>query len=184
MDIKELIKTLRDMLPEKVDYADLVCAEGIGHHGYTYVYEDPEPYFIEEAINALEKLSAENKQLRTNLIMQTALAQNGQSAIETNRQLTKWLNAAVEDIKKAIDSDDICSFCKHNVFCQGEKCDQYIEGEGMENTKTGTYTDEKWTCMDFNYGTCPKLANTLCNGCFENNMDGFEWKGCVSNEQI
>ena len=56
METRELVKTLRDMLPEKVDYADLVCAEGIGHHGYTYVYEDPEPYFIEEAANKLEQL--------------------------------------------------------------------------------------------------------------------------------
>lgn len=39
------------------------------------------------AIIFLRKLLAENQQLRNDLIMQTALAQNGQSAIETNRRL-------------------------------------------------------------------------------------------------
>ena len=55
MDTRELITELRNMLPPKVDYADLVCAEG-GFRGYTYVWEDPEPYFIEAAANKLETL--------------------------------------------------------------------------------------------------------------------------------
>ena len=55
MDTRKLVKELRNMLPQKVDYADLVCAEG-GHHGYLYVWEDPEPYFIEAAANKLEEL--------------------------------------------------------------------------------------------------------------------------------
>lgn len=55
METRELVKQLRDMLPPKVDYADLVCAEG-GFRGHTYVWEDPEPYFIEEAANKLEQL--------------------------------------------------------------------------------------------------------------------------------
>ena len=55
MDTRELIKTLRNMLPEKVDYADLVCAEGFAY-GNEFVYEDPESYFIEEAANKLEQL--------------------------------------------------------------------------------------------------------------------------------
>lgn len=177
METRELVKTLRDMLPEKIDLADLVCTEGIGHYGYTYVWEDPEPYFIEEAANMLEKLFTENQQLRNDLIMQTALAQNGQSAIETNKQLAKRLNAAINDIKKAIDSDDVCSFCKYDTPCQGEKCNQYIEGRGMTIEKNGQYIDEKWTCMDFNYGTCPKLEYSSCNGCFENDMKGFKWRG-------
>lgn len=92
MDIKELVQHLRDMLPEKVDYADLVGAEGFAR-GCMYVWEDPESYFIEEAADTLEKLSAENKQLRTDLIMQTALAQNGQSAIETNKKLVQQIAA-------------------------------------------------------------------------------------------
>lgn len=137
---------------------------------------------LEQAANTLEKLSAENKQLRHDLIMQTALAQNGQSAIETNKQLIKQLNTAIEDIKKAVDDEILCNFCKYDAPCQGEKCDKYIDGKGMTFEKTGQYIDEKWTCMDFEYGTCPKLEDTPCNGCFDNKMNGFEWKGCVSDE--
>lgn len=55
MDTRELIKELRNMLPPKVDYADLVCA-GCGFRGYAHVWEDPEPYFIEAAANRLEEL--------------------------------------------------------------------------------------------------------------------------------
>lgn len=54
MEVRELVKHLRDMLPPKVDYADLVGAEGFAR-GYMYVWEDPEPYFIEEAANKLEQ---------------------------------------------------------------------------------------------------------------------------------
>lgn len=153
MDINELIKDLR----------------------YPCIHENCIP--SQQAANALERLLAENKQLRNELIIQTALAQNGQSAIETNRQLTKRLNAAIEDIKKAVDDEILCSFCKHDAPCQGEKCDKYIESTGMEFAETGQYIDEKWTCMDFEYGACPKLEDTPCNGCFDNNMSGFEWRG-------
>jgi hypothetical protein len=156
-----------------------------GIRDYTKRYDMPfERYLmLTEVADRLEQLSAENKQLRNDLIMQTALAQNGQSAIETNKQLRQQLvalkaerDAAVEDLKRAIDSDDVCTFCKHDVFCQGDKCDKYIEGKGATNDK-GELVDWDWTCMDFNYGTCPKLENTPCDGCFENDMSGFEWRG-------
>lgn len=161
--------------------------EDLYQHHKDYGQGTPQNFFevcldCKEAAYVIGKLLSENKKLRNDLIMQTALAQNGQSAIDTNKRLSKKLNAAIEDIKTAIDSDDVCSFCKHDVFCQGEKCDKYIEGRGMTFEKTGQYIDEKWTCMDFEYGTCPKLEDTPCNGCFDNDMSGFEWKGCVSDE--
>lgn len=138
---------------------------------------------VNEAADTIEKLSSENKQLRNDLIMQTVLAQNGQSAIETNRQLVQQIvalkaerNAAIEDIKKAIDGELICNFCKHDYECQGEGCDKYTEGVGATD-ENGNYHDWKWTCMDFDYGTCPKLEDTPCNECFENNLRGFEWRG-------
>ena len=182
MEIKELVKTLRDMLPPKVDYADLVCAEG-GHHGHTYVWEDPEPYFIEQAANTLEKLFEENKQFHNDLIMQTALAQNGQSAIETNKQLRQQLivlkaerDAAIEDLQRALWDDEICPYCKHNHHCEDIHCDEYIEGRGMTD-ENGKYFDWKWSCMDFNWGTCAKLENTPCHGC--NLINNFEWRGVI-----
>ena len=56
MDYKELIENLKNMLPEKILYSDLICAEGAYAHSGPLVYEDPEPYFIEQAITAITEL--------------------------------------------------------------------------------------------------------------------------------
>lgn len=53
---KELIEALKSMLPEKVLYGDLIGAEGVYAHSGPLVYEDPEPYFIEQAITAITEL--------------------------------------------------------------------------------------------------------------------------------
>ena len=107
--------------------------------------------------------------------MQRALAQNGQSAIETNKQLAKRISVLLKEIRElAIKSEDVCKYCKHYQPCDGKKCKDYIEGKGAWDDKH-YYYDWVWSCQDFNYGECPKLENTPCNGCnFENN---FEWKG-------
>ena len=57
MELSDLIKGLEGMLPEKVPYGDLIGAEGLYAHSGPLVYEDPEPYFIEQAIAELKKLS-------------------------------------------------------------------------------------------------------------------------------
>lgn len=180
MDIEELIETLTEMLPEKTDYAELVGAEN-WPEGYMYVYSDPESYIIDEAVTQLKRLLAENKQLRANLVLQTALAQNGQSAIDTNKQLTRQINtlqierdAAIKDLKKVLWDDDVCEYCKYHHKCQGKECEFYIEGIGMSNEEN-EYFDWKWSCKDFKWGTCEKLENTPCNGC--NSQNHFEWRG-------
>ena len=150
MDINELIKNLR----------------------YPCIHENC--ILSYQAADALEKLLAENKQLHNELTMQTALAQNGQSAIETNKQLTKRLNAAIEDIKNVLWDDEICPYCKHYYHCNDTHCDEYIEGVGMTDEK-GDYYDWKWSCRDFDWGTCTKLENTPCNGC--DLINHFEWRG-------
>ena len=145
---------------------------------------------VNEAADTLERLLSENKQLRNNLIMQTALAQNEQGAIETNKQLVQQIvvlkaerDSAIEDIKNAIDAELICDFCKHKIECKGEECEKYMEGRGCWDDKR-CHHDWVWTCMDFDFGTCDMLEDSPCNGCFDNDMRGFEWKGCVGNEQI
>ena len=72
------------------------------------------------------------------------------------------------------DSDDICAYCKNRIECKNEQCKKYSSGVGDVD---GNYPDWKWTCMDFDYGTCFLLADTPCNGCFENDCSGFEWRG-------
>lgn len=133
-----------------------------------------------EAANAIEGLYQENKKLHNDLIMQQALAQNGQSAIETNKLINKKLQIAMNDIKTlASQTGDICSYCKHYQPCEKEQCIHYIEGVGATDEK-GKYLDWKWTCMDWNYGTCNKLENTPCNGCMDNDDNGFEWKSDIN----
>ena len=142
---------------------------------------------LKEYKSNIEKLTAENQQLRNELIIQTALAQNGQSAIETNKQLVQQIvalkaerDAAVEDLKKALWDDEICSYCKHNYHCGDTECDEYIEGVGMTDEK-GTYYDWKWSCRDFDWGTCAKLEDTPCNQC--DLINHFEWRGVNKNDE-
>ena len=52
------IELLKNMLPEKVSYANLIGASSC--YGDKYVYEEPEPYALELAISALEKTSDKN----------------------------------------------------------------------------------------------------------------------------
>ena len=85
-------------------------------------------------------------------------------------------DAAVEDMTAVLkrDSDDICAYCKNRIKCEGQQCEKYSSGVGDVD---GNYPDWKWTCMDFDYGTCSLLADTPCNGCFEDDCKGFEWRG-------
>ena len=125
----------------------------------------------------LEQLLAENKKLRNDLIMKTALAQNRQNIIENDKQLAKRFESLLKDFKEfMLDSKDVCKYCKHNQSCYGNKCELYIEGREAWGHK-GCKHDWEWSCMDFTYGECPKLENTPCNGCIKNKMRGFEWRG-------
>lgn len=94
---------------------------------------------------------------------------------DENRQFTEKFSALSKDFYEIIiKSEDVCKYCKHHQPCEGKNCKDYIEGKGAWDDKH-CYYDWVWSCQDFNYGECPKLENTPCNGCnFENN---FEWKG-------
>lgn len=52
---EEAIKTMVSLLPPKVDYAELVCAEGFAH-GFHYVWECPEHYAMDEAAKLIREL--------------------------------------------------------------------------------------------------------------------------------
>lgn len=73
-------------------------------------------------------------------------------------------------------SADICDYCKHNTECKGKDCPKYISGKGCID-ENGKYYDWKWSCKDLNFGECPLLENTPCNGCIGNGSKGFEWRG-------
>lgn len=73
-------------------------------------------------------------------------------------------------------SGNTCDYCKYNVECKGKECPKYIEGRGCTD-ENGKYYDWKWNCEDFNFGECPLLEDTPCNGCIGNGSKGFEWRG-------
>lgn len=76
------------------------------------------------------------------------------------------------DMLKEYD-DDLCGKCKNNphVVCD-KTCPDYVEGRG--GTFNGRYVNFAWSCLDFDYGDCPRLENTLCYKCFDNGFDHFE----------
>lgn len=111
---------------------------------------------LEQAANTLEKLSDENK------------------------QFIKKFETLLKDFKELIlNPNDVCKYCKHYQPCLGKDCESYVKGRGVQDLKGYTF-DWQWTCEHFEFGTCPKLENTPCNGCIKHNMSGFEWRGVVA----
>ena len=67
MDIEKLIEDLHGILKqygEKIPYGELVGAPWPYSRSGDLVWQDPEPYFIEQAATALSTLQAENEKLR------------------------------------------------------------------------------------------------------------------------
>lgn len=86
----------------------------------------------------------------------------------------RLMEQAIKEL--ALESELTCEYCKHNLKC-GEECEFYEEGRGMYD-ENGKFLDWKWTCMDFDFGTCRKLEDTPCNQCFgEDGEFHFEWNG-------
>ena len=70
MDNEKLIEDLRGLLKqygEKIPYGELVGAPWPYSRSGDLVWQDPEPYFIEQAATALSTLQAENEKLRAEL---------------------------------------------------------------------------------------------------------------------
>ena len=94
-------------------------------------------------------------------------------------ELEKQLEIANQTIKAlAINSEDMCSYCKYDTPCPGKECEFYEEGRGLYD-KNDKYYDWKWSCMDFDFGTCEKLVNTPCFNCFNDKDYHFKWNGLL-----
>lgn len=104
MDIEKLIEDLRGLLKqygEKIPYGELVGAPWPYSRAGDLVWQDPEPYLIEQAATALSTLQAENEKLRAEL-----------------EQVKQERDEAVGDLETIMvvgDSGlDTCDFCKNN----------------------------------------------------------------------
>lgn len=102
MDIEKLIEDLRGLLKqygEKIPYGELVGAPWPYSRAGDLVWQDPEPYFIEQAATALSTLQAENEKLRgyiNDLETQhrTEMCENGYDCVELGK-----LRAELERMK-------------------------------------------------------------------------------------
>ena len=66
--LTELLGYWNNSLPEKVDYADLVCAPAFAR-GYRMVYEDEYGYMVEDTIEALEELQQYRRAEQNGLLL-------------------------------------------------------------------------------------------------------------------
>lgn len=110
MDIEKLIEDLRGLLKqygEKIPYGELAGAPWPYSRAGDLVWQDPEPYFIEQAATALSTLQAENEKLRAEL-------EQVKRCIEI---VEKQRDAAIGDLKMVA----VCDTCvhEHEPSCPG-----------------------------------------------------------------
>ena len=131
MDIEKLIEDLRGLLKqygEKIPYGELVGAPWPYSRAGDLVWQDPEPYFIEQAATALSTLQAENEKLRYELeqaresldFAHTKGAEIVRLGAELER-MKQERDAAVCDLLDAMHEGvgyiDTCRFCT-NTQCE------------------------------------------------------------------
>ena len=94
MDIEKLIEDLRGLLKqygEKIPYGELVGAPWPYSRAGDLVWQDPEPYFIEQAATTLSTLQAENEKLRAELEQVKA---ERDAAVEAVKNMAEYIVCA------------------------------------------------------------------------------------------
>ena len=105
MDIEKLIEDLRGLLKqygEKIPYGELVGAPWPYSRAGDLVWQDPEPYFIEQAATALSTLQAENEKLRAELKSKVDLVFQQAKELDRRHLLLQVQEAELEQVKRAL----------------------------------------------------------------------------------
>ena len=109
-------------LPDKVDYADLVCSPDFTR-GFRMVYEDEYGYVVEDTIKALEEFQHYKE-----------LAEQGRLMdIETYQQrLIRYIDAGRyrSADKKVFSENDVVYLIEHGVFQCESEAEQALERQG------------------------------------------------------
>ena len=142
MDIEKLIEDLRGLLKqygEKIPYGELVGAPWPYSRAGDLVWQDPEPYFIEQAATALSTFQAENEKLRSEA---EGMRSNWYKSVEEIQKLRAELeqakaerDAAIKDLNEFLTMDELCpiqcEWCKWNdTFCDGKTPEWRGQKEG------------------------------------------------------
>ena len=123
MDYKKLVESLEKMLPPKIPYGELVGAPWPYTGQGEMVYEEPESYFIEQAITAI-----------TDLLARAEAAEARAEKAERERDY------AIKQLKIAADENGGCWGCKW-FDDMTEKC---TNPEGMVSCSTVTNNMWEW----------------------------------------
>ena len=113
MDIEKLIEDLRVLLKqygEKIPYGELVGAPWHYSMAGDLVWQDPEPYFIEQAATALSTLQAENEKLRAELEqVKRALAMVWFAYVNSDKETPhSYETEAIEEAERLLDPWEEC----------------------------------------------------------------------------
>lgn len=106
---------------------------------------------IEELMNQIDKLTCQQITMREDFD-------------EVTEKYSRLLTMAVEDIKIAAEAEYMCDVCAHFVKCP--TCKHY---ETLCDT------------LGYEFGKCPTLVMTPCNGCDYKKGTNFLWRGYVKN---
>ncbi len=101
MDNEKLIEDLRGLLKqygEKIPYGELVGAPWPYSRSGDLVWQDPEPYFIEQAATALSTLQAENEKLRNEVERQRRSADDRKHLYENAERAYMKVLAELERV--------------------------------------------------------------------------------------
>ena len=132
VDYNKLVEQLKEMLPKKVCYGELVGAPVPYNQMGDMVYENPEPYIIEQAADAITKLIARaetaekqntqiTKDLSSAMGMISNWSYNCKATVERAQHFKRERDAAVSDLRGcAIESCAECMYCLYRTarsFC-------------------------------------------------------------------
>ena len=94
MDADKILKELEEVLPEKVDYAEMVSAP-LQFYGMRYVWEDPECYIIQNGIDLIKQQKSELATARAKIAeLEAEVASREQSGIEEHNEVHYWRDRA------------------------------------------------------------------------------------------
>ena len=135
MNIDKLIEDLRGLLKqygEKIPYGELVGAPWPYSRSGDLVWQDPEPYFIEQAATALSTLQAENEKLRNEVERQRRSADDRKHLYENAERAYMKVVAELEQVKRERDAarSDIETALAYGMkdceLCKNSQC--YVRG--------------------------------------------------------